>query len=107
MAAAARGGDDAALGLFTSAATTLGIQLANLTRLVDPEVIALGGGVAQAGNLFWDPLTTSIQASLAQDSIPVPKLFEAELPGDVGLHGAALALRSHYESDPGSHSQVN
>ena len=60
VAAAARGGDDAALGLFTSAATTLGIQLANLTRLVDPEVIALGGGVAQAGNLFWDPLTTSM-----------------------------------------------
>ena len=99
VAAAARGGDEAALGLLTSAATTLGVQLANLTRLVDPETIALGGGVTQAGNVFWDPLTTSMQDSLAQDSIPAPKLLVAELGGDVGLHGAALALLGRYETD--------
>ena len=99
VAAAARGGDEVALGLLTSAASTLGIQLANLTRLVDPETIALGGGVIQAGNIFWDPLTTSMQDSLAQDSIPPPKLLEAELGGDVGLHGAALALLGRYETD--------
>jgi glucokinase len=92
VAAAAHGGDEAAIGLFTNAATILGGQLANLVRLVDPEVIALGGGVTQAGSIFWSPLTTSMRDSLAKDSIPVPVLVEAELRGEAGLHGAALAL---------------
>ena len=38
--------------------------------------------------------------SLAQDSIPLPRLVEAELRGDAGLHGAAIALLNHYERAP-------
>jgi hypothetical protein len=81
-------------------ATTLGIQLANLTRLVDPETVALGGGVTLAGDIFWDPLRATIEGSLAQDSIPLPRLVEAELHSDAGLHGAAIALLNHYEPAP-------
>ena len=100
VAAAAYAGDHAARDIFTTAATTLGIQLANLTRLVDPETIALGGGVTLAGDIFWDPLHATIEESLAQDSIPIPRLVEAELRGDAGLHGAAIALLNHHEPAP-------
>src|SRR5262245_39228018 len=55
VAAAADAGDRGARDILTNAATTLGIQLANLTRLVDPETIAVGGGVTLAGRSFWDP----------------------------------------------------
>ena len=51
-----------------------GIQLANLTRLVDPETVALGGGVTLAGDIFWGPLRATTRESLAQDSIPLPRL---------------------------------
>ena len=37
---------------------------------------------------------------LAQDSIPIPRLVEAELRGDAGLHGAAIALLNHHEPAP-------
>ena len=100
VAAAAAAGDHVARSIFTTAATTLGIQLANLTRLVDPETVALGGGVTLAGDIFWDPLRATIEESLAQDSIPLPRLVEAELGGDAGLHGAAIALLNHYERAP-------
>ena len=85
VAAAAAAGDHVARSIFTTAATTLGIQLANLTRLIDPETIALGGGVTLAGDIFWDPLRATIEESLAQDSIPLPRLVEAELHSDAGL----------------------
>ena len=97
VAAAAAAGDHVARSIFTTAAATLGIQLANLTRLVDPETVALGGGVTLAGDIFWDPLRATIGESLAQDSIPLPRLVEAELRGDAGLYGAAIALLNHYE----------
>ena len=100
VAAAAAAGDHVARSIFTTAATTLGIQLANLTRLIDPETIALGGGVTLAGDIFWDPLRATIEESLAQDSIPLPRLVEAELHSDAGLHGAAIALLNHYERAP-------
>ena len=90
-------GDHVARSIFTTAATTLGLQLANLTRLVDPETVALGGGVTLAGDIFWGPLRATIGESLAQDSIPLPRLVEAELRGDAGLYGAAIALLNHYE----------
>ena len=100
VAAAAAAGDHVARSIFTTAAATLGIQLANLTRLVDPETVALGGGVTLAGDIFWGPLRATIGESLAQDSIPLPRLVEAELRGDAGLHGAAIALLNHYERAP-------
>jgi hypothetical protein len=50
--------------------------------------------------IFWDPLHATIEESLAQDSIPIPRLVEAELCGDAGLHGAAIALLNHHEPAP-------
>jgi glucokinase len=100
VAETAKAGDATALGIFTTAAVTLGVQLANLTRRIDPQVIALGGGVTLAGNIFWEPLRHAMQESLAQDSIPIPDLVEPALGGDAGLHGAALALRARYEPIP-------
>jgi hypothetical protein len=50
--------------------------------------------------IFWDPLHATIEESLAKDSIPIPRLVEAELCGDAGLHGAAIALLNHHEPAP-------
>ena len=41
---AAQNGDTAALGVFTQAGEWLGIVVAGLINLLNPEVIMLGGG---------------------------------------------------------------
>lgn len=92
VAAAANAGDPLAQQIYTRASQTLGIQLANLTKIVDPESIAIGGGVTLAGDAFWNPLRTTVNTCLALDSIPPPRLLAAGLQGDVGLYGAFLAL---------------
>ena len=92
VAVAANTGDPLAQRIYTGAAETLGIQLATLTKIIDPETIALGGGVTLAGDAFWSPLRAAVNDSLAMDSIPPPRLLAAGLQGDVGLYGAFLAL---------------
>lgn len=92
VADAARTGDPVARRIFTTACDVLGVQLANLVRLVDPELIVVGGGVAGAGDVFWTPLRASVSASLEHDAIPAPEIVPAELEDDAGLHGAALAV---------------
>ncbi len=56
------------------------IQLANLTRLVAPETITLGGGVSLAGEIVWNPLHATMEESLAQDSIPIPPTGRSRAP---------------------------
>jgi glucokinase len=49
---AARSGDEVALGVFSVLGTRLGIGIANVINTFDPDVVAIGGGVSEAGDLF-------------------------------------------------------
>jgi glucokinase len=51
----ARQGDATAIKLMTEAGDFLGIALANLVSILNPERIVVGGGVAAAGNLLLTP----------------------------------------------------
>lgn len=95
VSAAARADDPLAQQILHTAADTLGTQLANLIRITDPEVVAIGGGVTLAGDHFWTPLRNAVAASLAHDAIPMPRLCGNDLHADAGLHGAVLALLDH------------
>lgn len=56
VAQAARRGDRHAQKLFERVGTFLGFAVANLISLFDPEVVILGGGIAEAGDLFFGRL---------------------------------------------------
>lgn len=77
------------------AGTRVGVAIGNLVRVLDPEVIAVGGGVARAGEPLWGPLMKSLADSLSRDGYPVPRIVH----DDAGLHGAAIAAR---KARPGS-----
>jgi glucokinase len=92
-AAAALAGDERARSAFERAAATLGLQLGNLVRLLNPETIVIGGGVARAGEFYWQPLRRSLADALAGYDVHVPSLVPAQLSDDAGLHGAAIEVR--------------
>ncbi|MFN3661012.1 MAG: ROK family protein, partial [Brevinematales bacterium] len=52
----AKGGDDLALEVVEEACHYLGIGIANLMHLFNPEAIIVGGGVSQAGDFLFDRL---------------------------------------------------
>jgi glucokinase-like ROK family protein len=54
VAEAANKGDELALNVFKRAIEYIGIGIANLVNLFNPEMIVIGGGVSMAGDIFFD-----------------------------------------------------
>lgn len=80
--------DPIAARVWAEGLDALATGLATLTLLVDPEVIVLGGGVAQAGAAFVEPLRERLAAALVWR--PVPRLETAALGTHAGRIGAAM-----------------
>lgn len=80
--------DPVAARVWSEGLDALATGLATLTLLVDPEVIVLGGGVAQAGDAFLEPLRERLSAALAWRE--APRLTTAALGTHAGRIGAAM-----------------
>ncbi|WP_297197426.1 ROK family protein [Thermanaeromonas sp.] len=90
---AAREGDELALEVVNRAASYLGIALANAVFLLGPEVVIIGGGVAQAGEVILKPLKERFVEALGPWQIRPLPLLAARLGNKAGFVGAAyLAL---------------
>lgn len=91
VTAAARQGDAFAREVLARAGFWLGVGIASLVNALDPEVVVVGGGAMQAGELLLGPARESYLERLMgrahRTSAPV---VEAELGDDAGLIGAAL-----------------
>ena len=88
---AAQAGDEAALKLCERYVESLAVGLTNLANILQPEVMALGGGVSVAPEtLLLTPLRERLnRESYARHGGAVPRLVKAELGNDAGILGAA------------------
>src|ERR671921_62741 len=57
--------DDASISVLEETGRWLGIGLAGFVNTFNPEVIAVGGGASQAGELSWSPLARRCSSGLA------------------------------------------
>lgn len=96
VTSAAREGDQAALSAFDQVGYWLGSGMADIVQILDPQVIVIGGGVADAGNLLLDPVRTGYRKALKQRGrLPVAEVRGALMGNLAGVVGAAdLARRS-------------
>lgn len=81
-------GEAAAIQVWDEAIEALSIGIANYINLLDPERVVIGGGMADAGRVLFDPLNVR----LARESTlqPAPPVLPAALGNDAGYLGAAL-----------------
>ncbi len=89
VAAAARAGDALALRVFGRVGEHLGVGVSYLVNILDPQMIVIGGGAMNAGDL----LLQATQASMAQHSLKgsrIPVVVSA-LGDEAGLIGAVFA----------------
>jgi glucokinase len=89
VADAARSGDALCRGLWSDACEYLAIACINLQHLVNPAVIVLGGGLAEAGDFLLDAVRDAFRRhrwTLADD---FPDIRRAALGYDAGMIGAA------------------
>ena len=92
--AAAAEGDKPALALFERVGHWLGVGIASLVTIFDPDLVVVGGGVAATGDLLLAPARASFERYVhARDHRDLPPVVPARLGADAGLVGAAtLAL---------------
>jgi glucokinase len=88
VAALARAHDPAARTVWNRAARALGIALADAVALLDPGLIVLGGGLAEAGADLLEPVAAELAARVRLG--PAPPVVAAALGSDAGCRGAAL-----------------
>lgn len=92
VTAAARSGDGVAIEVLTEAGSWLGVALASVVNVLDPEVVLLGGGAAAASSPWLLPAASDSMAAHLVGSRwrTPPPVRLAELGDDAGVVGAAM-----------------
>jgi glucokinase len=92
VVAAARRGDERSLEALRRAAAYIGIAIANLTIFLAPRRIVVGGGVAEAAELLFEPLRAEVERRAGGVApLHAIEIVRATLGPDAGAVGAALA----------------
>ena len=92
---AAREGDPLALELLTTLGRWIGEGAASVAAIVDPALVVIGGGVADAGELLLKPAREGFENQLsARGHRPVAEIAVASLGNEAGIVGAADLART-------------
>jgi glucokinase len=87
-------GDELALAVFKRMGMYLGIGLANLINLIDPQIIVITGGVVNGWDLFSGEMYRQVEERAFRTTAQQVKIARAECGDNAGLLGAArLALQ--------------
>ena len=88
----AKKGDKLACEVVKDTAHYLGIACASLINIFDPEMVVIGGGVANAGEILFRPLRQIVKQSIMKHPYRKPLIVPARLGEDAGLLGAAALV---------------
>ncbi|GAA3150006.1 ROK family protein [Streptomyces rectiviolaceus] len=94
VAIAARAGDPVAVASFERAAQALAAGIAATATLVEIDIAVIGGGVAKAGKVLFDPLRRSLREYATLSFVRHLTVGPALMGTDAGLVGAAAAALS-------------
>ncbi|HEU5161416.1 MAG TPA: ROK family protein [Streptosporangiaceae bacterium] len=98
LSADAARGHPIATTALRRAGRALGVAIASATHLCDLEVVAVGGGLSQAGSRLFDPLEETFRAHARMDFAREVRVVPASLGQTAGLVGAAALIfaADHY-----------
>jgi glucokinase len=96
LAEAARSEDEFALNEIDRIAFSMGLGLANILSLVSVEVIAIGGGVSNMGELLIEPIRKYTRKFEFINSHKHYKIGKSELGDSIVLVGATLMARDFF-----------
>lgn len=86
---AGQAGDELALEVFRRMGVYLGIGVASLINVLNPEIVLIGGGLSNG----WELFEKHMRQQVMERAFPIParsvKILRAECGDDAGLLGAA------------------
>ena len=94
IAEEAQRGDAVALEVYEETGYYLGLCVANLINLFNTQMIVVGGGIAQAGEIIMEPIRRTATACAIRSMSRTCQIVSAELGDNAGvLGGAAMVLQ--------------
>ncbi len=91
----ARHGDIGCTRVIADAAGHIGLALSALCNVLNPEVIVIGGELADAGGMLTAPLEAAIERHALHNPLSPPRVALTQLEGNASVLGAAaLAIDS-------------
>ncbi|BBX09820.1 ROK family protein [Mycolicibacterium aichiense] len=93
LADAAASGNEVALAAFRRGARAVAAMIASVGAVCDLDLVVLGGGVAKAGPVLFDPLHEELRTFAGLGFLSGLRVVPAALGGEAGLVGAAALLR--------------
>lgn len=85
-------GDEAAVENVTMTGRYLGLAIANIMHILNPEVIVMSGGVTAAGEMLIRPIRDEVRRRAMEASRENVRILFASLGEDAGLIGAARSF---------------
>ncbi|WP_309714323.1 ROK family protein [Armatimonas sp.] len=98
IADAAKAGDAVALEVLEETGYYIGLGVTSVVMLLNPEKIVIGGGVAGAGDLLFEPIRRTAFANSSSTLIKNCQIIPAELGDDAGIYGGAGLVFDALES---------
>lgn len=87
---AAAAGDRLALKIFDEYTDDLAQVIASMINFLDPDVIALGGGVANAGEFLLKPVREKYPMYVTFRAMEKTRVLAAKMGNDAGIIGSAV-----------------
>ena len=87
---AAKAGDPAGVEVFKKYVHYLAVGIVSIINILDPEVIAIGGGVSAAGEFLRDAVRAEVDTMIFCKEVPYARIEIAVLGNDAGIIGAAM-----------------
>ncbi len=94
VAEAAKAGDPVAKRIFARIGEYIGIGMASVVNLLNPEKIIIGGGVADAGDILLEPLKEALKKRAMKIAGETVEVVPAQLGNTAGVIGASLLIES-------------
>ena len=85
-------GNKKALNIWQDVGKKLAIALTGAINLLNPDMVIIGGGVSNAGNLILGPLKNEIKLRAMRDQALHVRITRARLGDNAGIIGASLLI---------------
>jgi glucokinase len=95
IARAAHQDDETAKDIYERAGSALGIAAANICVAIGPRRIIIAGGVAQVGDLLFDPIRRTLRERVHVMPVDQVEVVASELGANAGVVGVACWAEGH------------
>ena len=98
-------GNEACIEIMKEVGKYLAIAISNVSVCLDPQIIIVGGGISEVGDVLFNPLNEYLRKNLKLAN-PSLKVVKSKLGSDAYAMGAATAVLHQIFQSPNKFVKV-